>query len=169
MAPKSPRIRFPSHAMPCMTSPFCTEHHHANPDLGGPVQKAVIRWMDGWQGCLYGVTLASLAFFSFFFFSQYWRTLPLIRQIRDTHSNACYGYFAMHCKVVLLCTCSASSSQDFLVNGITHSMKQYQYTCFTRICQNPKLVIPTLGEERGRNTISCFFLGGGGIRVLSEM
>lgn len=59
---------------PALSCPFCTEHHHANPDLGGggPVQKAVIRWM-AWHGKAAYVALRSpllLFFFLLFFLSQ---------------------------------------------------------------------------------------------------
>lgn len=52
---------------PVLSCPFCTEHHHANPDLGGACSEGGNK-MDGMarQGCLCGVTLASFAFFFFF-------------------------------------------------------------------------------------------------------
>lgn len=132
--------------------------------------------MDGiaWQGCLRGVTLASFAF-AFLFFCSFpniggsslleWDSL--IRQIRDTRQCMLRLLLPCNGKVILQCMLGFFLLGIFLlfiflVNGIAHSMKQYRYTCFTRICQNPKLVVATLGEETGAaihtvHTISCFF------------
>ncbi|KAL7974612.1 hypothetical protein HDV63DRAFT_119296 [Trichoderma sp. SZMC 28014] len=135
--------------MPCMASPFCTEHHHANPDRrDGPVQRSVIRRMGSHGKAGYTALRSPL------FFSQYWRVLPVgvgftdTTDIRDTRQCMLGLLLPGNGKVVLRCM-GFSLSFCFLVNDIAPSMKQCQYTCLTRICQLPNLVVPALGEKTG--------------------